>query len=203
MNILRLLGVGLALSAISCSATTRVETFPADAEASIEVAGKPCKRGQEIRLPNTTFGSYPLRIKDSSGNVLLARPLPMRFLAWGLFWPPFGVFYNLYAVEPVCEIDLKPGKPSEERDPALAPPRNAAVKIWMKTAFDSLDAGMLSEAPFYLRLAMRVDPRYPDPALGLAIYHRQKGEMDKARELVEKYNSLREAWPRGSTPPRR
>ncbi len=191
--------VFLSLASLACSAQTKITTYPRAYRVLID--GK--DRGESpatVVLPNRTFGDYTISLADEAGNELFRQLLPMEVLAWGIFWPPFGVFYNLFAVAPEYEIDVSAtsavggqpqSRPSEERDNPPLKSQNAAVNIWMDLGFGLLDKGWLREARFYFDVALRVDPKYPDAMLGMAIYHRQKGADEAAQEWLDRYRAAR------------
>ena len=41
-----------------------------------------------------------MQILDEEGAVLHRQDLQKAFRVWGLFWPPYGVFYNLFELYP-------------------------------------------------------------------------------------------------------
>jgi hypothetical protein len=58
----------------------------------------------DVQSVGTTFGEYTLELKDQSGNTLHRQNLPKNFRIWGLFWPPYGVFYNLFEMYPQYRV---------------------------------------------------------------------------------------------------
>jgi hypothetical protein len=94
----RLIVVALAVSALSlvgCSTKSMVRTEPAGL--SVALNGKDFgKAPAKVESMGTTFGDYRLQVKDASGKVVHEQNLPKAVRIWGIFWPPYGVFYNLY-----------------------------------------------------------------------------------------------------------
>src|SRR5207245_4195668 len=60
-------------------------------------AGKDFAKGAaKIEAPGTMFGDYHLEVKDENGKVVHEQDLPKAVRIWGIFWPPYGIFYNMY-----------------------------------------------------------------------------------------------------------
>ncbi len=189
----------LLLSLAACSTQTKITTYPRAYRVLID--GK--DRGESpatLVLGNRAFGDYTIALVDDAGNEVFRQLLPMDVIAWGIFWPPFGFFYNLFAASPEYEIDVSatavlagqsPSLASDERENPVIPSKNAAVNIWTNIAFNLLDKGWLREARFYLELSLRVDAKYPDAMLGMAIYTRKKGEDEAAQEWLDRYLAAR------------
>lgn len=187
------------LSLAACSSQTKITTYPRAYRVLID--GK--DRGESpatLVLANRTFGDYTITLVDDAGNEVFRQLLPMEVIAWGIFWPPFGFFYNIFAASPEYEIDVSatavlagqtPSRASDERENPLVPSKNAAVNIWTNIAFNLLDQGWLKEARFYLEVSLRVDPKYPDAMLGMAIYTRKKGEDEAAQAWLDRYIAAR------------
>ena len=188
MSRLCLLPLATLLLAPSCSSTTTIAVFPANC--AVYINGKHYGPSPaRVVLPNTAFGSYTLTLKQQETTVF-HEVLPLEFVAWGIFWPPGGMFYNLHAVSPEYEIDVnaKAEPPSEERQKPHRQSKNAAANILTDMGFDFLDRGFLREARYYLEVASRVDTQYPDALLGMAIYHRKKGSIDETRTWLARYS---------------
>jgi hypothetical protein len=82
-----------------CVTNSKVITDPAGM--TVVVNGKdfgksPCA----IQSVGTTFGEYHLQLKDGSGKVVHEQNLPKNIRIWGMFWPPYGVFYNMFEFFP-------------------------------------------------------------------------------------------------------
>ena len=80
---------------VGCATTSTVVTDPSGLRVFVDgkdFGKSPCT----IESVGTTFGEYRLQIKDESGKVLHEQDLPKDARIWGIFWPPYGVFYNLY-----------------------------------------------------------------------------------------------------------
>jgi hypothetical protein len=88
------LGVS-ALALVGCATKSTVRTEPAGL--SVALNGKDFgKSPVKVESTGTTFGDYRLQVKDGAGKVLHEQNLPKAVRIWGIFWPPYGVFYNLY-----------------------------------------------------------------------------------------------------------
>lgn len=186
MRMRRLLLILIAVPLSACSSTTRITTYPRSYAVSIDgVEHGPSPA--TVLLPNTTFGGYTLTVKDGEKTVFEDR-LELEFVPWGPFWPPMGIFYNLFAAAPEYEIDVaaRSEPPSEERPKPHRSSRHPAGKVLTDLGFQFLDRGFLLEARYYLEVALRIDPNYPDAILGMAIYHHQKGE-DEAGAWLARY----------------
>jgi len=84
-----------ALVLVGCATTSRVVTDPPGL--TVVVDGKDFgKSPTTIESTGTTFGEYHLQIKDENGKILHEQNLPKAVRIWGIFWPPYGVFYNVY-----------------------------------------------------------------------------------------------------------
>ncbi len=186
----------VALSCLSaCSSTTTIHTFPRAFQVVIDNESRGPSPAT-VTLGNRTFGAYEVVLLDENGKEVFRDALPMEFVPWGLFWPPFGVFYNLFAVAPRCEIDVTAvtsldGQPvnraSDEREQPPRKSANAAVNIWTDMGFALLDQGWLLQASDFFNLSLQVDPKYPDAMLGLAICCRQRGAGGEAEQWLERY----------------
>ena len=96
-----------------CATNSRVVTDPPGFLVSVngQDFGKSPSAVQSI---GTTFGEYLLELRDDTGNVVFARVLPKKVRIWGIFWPPYGVFFNLFQFFPqytVTRLNLKGGQP--------------------------------------------------------------------------------------------
>ncbi len=202
----------LALLLLSCcSVRTRIATYPQDYE--LEINGWSYGRAPAfVVLRNRTFGNYNLILRDAAGKEVFRQALPVRFNPGGLFYPPLvGFFTNLFKALPEYEIDVSAvtslaGMPAhhssaDRSDPPLWP-RRRGLKSWADNGFRRMDQGWLSLARPWFDRCHRVDPSYPDPLLGLAIYHRQKGENEEAQAWLGKYRQALEAF-ESYPPPRR
>jgi hypothetical protein len=191
-----LFAVALLTAAVSsCASQTTIITFPRACQVRIDgktYGTSPAK----VLLPNRTFGDYTITLHDEGGTEVFRDKLPLDFVVWGIFWPPLGFLYNLFGAAPCYEIDTSVAaargvgggvKPSDERDQPPAKSRFPEVDSWTNLGFELLDRGWLSQARFYFELGHRVDPKCREPILGLAIYHRQKGDTAKAQEWVRRY----------------
>ncbi len=96
MNTFALVALSLsALGLVGCATTSTVITEPPGL--FVVVDGKDFgKSPAKIESTGTTFGEYHLQIKDENGKVLHEQNLPKDVRIWGIFWPPYGVFYNMY-----------------------------------------------------------------------------------------------------------
>ncbi len=96
MNRLALIALACcAFLVVGCATTSKVATEPPGLTVILD--GKDFgKSPTKIESTGTTFGEYHLQIKDENGKVLHAQNLPKDVRIWGIFWPPWGVFYNLY-----------------------------------------------------------------------------------------------------------
>ena len=93
-----------AILSVGCVTNSKVITNPAGM--NVLVNGKdfgksPC----DIQSTGTTFGQYHLMLKDPAGGVLFEQDLPKNVRIWGIFWPPYGVFYNMFEFYPKYTID--------------------------------------------------------------------------------------------------
>ena len=82
-----------------CVTNSRLVTDPPGMTVSVngkEFGKSPC----DIQSVGTTFGEYHLQIKDQSGKVVHEQNLPKDVRIWGIFWPPYGVFYNIFQFYP-------------------------------------------------------------------------------------------------------
>ena len=83
------------LGLVGCATTSTVITEPPGL--TVVVDGKDFgKSPAKIESTGTTFGEYRLQIKDGNGKVLHEQNLPKEVRVWGIFWPPYGVFYNVF-----------------------------------------------------------------------------------------------------------
>ena len=96
MNRLALVALTLcALALIGCATSSTVITEPPGL--FVVVDGENFgKSPAKIKSTGTTFGEYRLQIRDESGKVLHEQDLPKALRVWGIFWPPYGIFYNLF-----------------------------------------------------------------------------------------------------------
>lgn len=168
--LLAALGLGAMSLLTACSSTTTIHTFPRAFQVVIDNEGRG-PAPATVTLGNRTFGAYELLLLDENGKEVFRDVLPMEFVPWGPFWPPFGVFYNLFAVAPRCEIDVtavtsRDGQPviraSEKREQPPRKSANAVVNIWTDMGFALLEQGWLSQASDFFYLSLQVDPKYPD-----------------------------------------
>ncbi len=89
----------LTFALVGCATTSRIVTDPPGLRVSLngqEFGPTPC----EVSTKATSFGSFHLQILDEEGAVLHRQDLQKAFRVWGLFWPPYGVFYNLFELYP-------------------------------------------------------------------------------------------------------
>lgn len=86
-----------ALAVVGCATSSTVRTEPPGL--SVALNGKDFGRSPaKIESTGTTFGEYHLQIKNETGKVVHEQNLPKAVRIWGIFWPPYGVFYNMYAL---------------------------------------------------------------------------------------------------------
>ena len=91
--------IGVILLLVGCVTNSEVITDPPGLNVAIngvDFGKSPC----EIQSTGTTFGEYQLTLTDDGGNVLYDAPLAKNVRVWGIFWPPYGVFYNMYEFFP-------------------------------------------------------------------------------------------------------
>ncbi len=97
---------------LGCVTNSTVETDPPGLTVfvnNVEQGVSPCK----IQSTGTTFGQYYLELKDTNGTVVFESPLPKNVRVWGIFWPPYGVFYNMYEFFPgytIKQLRLEGGR---------------------------------------------------------------------------------------------
>src|SRR5438105_12241963 len=83
------------LGLVGCGTISTVITAPPGL--TVVVDGKDFgKSPAKIESTGTTFGDYHLEVKDENGKVVHEQDLPKAVRIWGIFWPPYGVFYNMY-----------------------------------------------------------------------------------------------------------
>jgi hypothetical protein len=83
------------LALVGCATSSTVRTEPAGL--TVVLDGKDYgKSPAKVEATGTTFGNYHLQVKDASGKVVHEQNLPKQVRIWGIFWPPYGVFYNMY-----------------------------------------------------------------------------------------------------------
>lgn len=95
----RFLPIMSIVAVVGCVTNSKVVTDPAGLNVAIngkDFGPSPC----DIQSVGTTFGEYKLELKDPSGKVVHTQNLPKNVRIWGIFWPPYGVFYNLYEFHP-------------------------------------------------------------------------------------------------------
>src|SRR5256712_7130054 len=94
---------GLAVAALSLGAMvlaswdTTSTVFADPPGLTVVVDGKDFgKSPAKIESTGTTFGDYHLEVKDENGKVVHEQDLPKAVRIWGIFWPPYVIFYNMY-----------------------------------------------------------------------------------------------------------
>src|SRR5262245_10174983 len=96
----RLVGVMLGLCTVlvvGCSTHSRIITDPSPL--SVALRGEDFGNSPTtVKAMGTTFGEYRLQLRDAAGNVVFDQDLPKELRVWGIFWPPYGVFYNLFGL---------------------------------------------------------------------------------------------------------
>ncbi len=95
--------VPLVLLSLGCVTNSKVITDPVGL--NVWVNGKdfgksPC----DIQSVGTTFGQYHLVLKNDAGATQFEQDLPKNVRIWGIFWPPYGIFYNMYEFFPQYTI---------------------------------------------------------------------------------------------------
>jgi len=88
-----------ALLLMGCVTNSKVITDPPGLKVFVngkDFGKSPC----DIQSVGTTFGQYILELKDDSGTLHHRQDLPKNIRIWGIFWPPYGVFYNMYEFYP-------------------------------------------------------------------------------------------------------
>ena len=89
----------LSILSLGCVTNSQVVTDPPGMLVSIngkDFGPSPC----DIQSVGTTFSNYRLQLNDPQGNFLFEEDLPKSLRFWGLFWPPYGVFYNFFEFYP-------------------------------------------------------------------------------------------------------
>jgi hypothetical protein len=96
--------VGLcAFLLVGCATRARIITDPPDLNVILD--GKDFgKSPTKVEAVGTTFGEYRLQLRDAAGKVVFDQELPKDFRVWGIFWPPYGVFYNLFELHGEYQI---------------------------------------------------------------------------------------------------
>ncbi len=88
---------------VGCATSARIITDPPGLNVVLD--GKDFgKSPTKIEADGTTFGEYRLQLRDAAGKVVFDQDLPKDFRVWGLFWPPYGVFYNLFELHGEYQI---------------------------------------------------------------------------------------------------
>src|SRR5947207_4489639 len=83
------------LGLVGCGTAATVITAPPGL--TVVVDGKDFgKSPAKIESTGTTFGDYHLEVKDENGKVVHEQDLPKAVRICGIFWPPYGIFYNMY-----------------------------------------------------------------------------------------------------------
>jgi len=99
-------GLMLGLCAVllmGCSTSARIITNPPDLNVILD--GKDFgKSPTKVEATGTTFGEYRLQLRDAAGKTVFDQDLPKDFRVWGIFWPPYGVFYNLFELHGEYQI---------------------------------------------------------------------------------------------------
>ena len=94
-----------------CATSSKIRTDPPGLHVSLngkEFGPTPT----QVTTKATTFGGFHLQILDIDGDVIHRQELQKAFRVWGIFWPPYGVFYNLFEMYPQYtaeEITLESG----------------------------------------------------------------------------------------------
>ncbi|HVR75359.1 MAG TPA: hypothetical protein VMT52_13570 [Planctomycetota bacterium] len=100
--------------AVSCVTNSKLITDPPGMNVAVngmDFGPSPC----DIQSTGTTFGEYTLELRDSGDKVVFSENLPKNVRIWGIFWPPYGIFYNLYEFHPrytVRKVTLSDGSPT-------------------------------------------------------------------------------------------
>ena len=98
-NVARLASAVCITLLVGCVTNSRVITDPPGLHVAInnvDFGKSPC----DIQSVGTTFGQYRLRLTDDGGKVVHEQDLPKNVRIWGIFWPPYGIFYNLFEFHP-------------------------------------------------------------------------------------------------------
>ena len=99
-------GLMLGLCAVllmGCSTSARIITNPPDLNVILD--GKDFgKSPTKVEATGTTFREYRLPLRDAAGKMVFDQDLPKDFRVWGIFWPPYGVFYNLFELHGEYQI---------------------------------------------------------------------------------------------------
>jgi hypothetical protein len=89
----------IVLGFVGCATNARVVTDPPGVNVWLngkEFGSSPA----DVQSVGPTFGEYTLELKDESGNTVQKQILPKNIRIWGIFWPPYGVLYNLFEMYP-------------------------------------------------------------------------------------------------------